>query len=72
MRFVRLTTLPDIQNRLREYTGKKINIVLRNRTVLSGPLIHLDQEQLTFEDMRGKKFSLSLREISEVHLDFKE
>ncbi len=72
LRQVRLTTLRDIQSRLKEFTGKKINIVLRNRKVLFGELMAVDETQLTFINMRQQKVSLSLTEIAEVYLDFKE
>lgn len=71
MRQLRLTTFDQIQRGLQKFIGKKINIVLRNRKVLFGELLRLDGAQLTFADMRRKKFSLPLQEISEVYLDFK-
>jgi ribosome maturation factor RimP len=72
LRQVRLNTLADIKTRLQEFPGKKINIVLRTRKVLFGKLVSVDDRQLIFADMRQKKISLLLEEISEVYLDFKE
>jgi ribosome maturation factor RimP len=71
-RQIRLNTSGQIQSRLKEYTGKKINIVLCNRTVLFGELKKVDNAQLLFENMRQEPVSLSLKDISEVYLDFKE
>ena len=71
-RQVRLSTFDQMQKRLKEFTGKKINIVLRNRTVLFGELKSIENTTLTFENMRREPFTLSLNEISEVYLDFKE
>lgn len=71
-RQLRLNTLDQIQKRLKEFIGKKINIVLVNRTVLFGELRSITDTQLTCVNMRMDPFTLSLTEISEVYLDFKE
>jgi ribosome maturation factor RimP len=71
-RQLRLSSLNQIQNRLKEFIGKKINIVLGNRTVLFGELKSIDTAQLTFVNMRNEPFTLPLKEISEVYLDYKD
>ncbi|MEX2232669.1 MAG: hypothetical protein WD824_10940 [Cyclobacteriaceae bacterium] len=71
-RQVRLSTVEQMQKRLTEFTGKKINIVLCDRTVLFGELKSIDNSALTFVNMRLEPITLSLKEISEVYLDFKE
>ena len=71
MRQLRLTTPDQIHRRAQEFTGKKINIVLRNRKVLFGEVLSIDATRLTFADMRSKKVSLPLADISEVYLDSK-
>lgn len=71
-RQLRLNTLDQIQKRLKEFIGEKINIVLTNRTVLFGELKSITDTQLTCVNMRLDPFTLSLTEISEVYLDFKE
>ena len=71
-RQIRLNTAEQIHTRLKEYTGKKINIVLCNRTVLFGELKSVDHAQLSFENMRQEPVSLLLKDISEVYLDFKD
>lgn len=71
-RQLRLNTVDQMQKRLKDFTGKKINIVLRDRTVLFGVLKGIDNAALTFENMRLEPFTLALKEISEVYLDFKE
>lgn len=71
-RQLRLSSLEQIQKRLKEFTGKKINIVLSNRTVLFGELKSIDQVHLTFMNMRLEPFTLLLKDIDEVYLDFKE
>ena len=71
-RQLRLSSLDQIRKRLKEFTGKKINIVLRDRTVLFGELKSIGDAELTFVNMRLVRVSLSLKDISEVYLDFKE
>ena len=71
-RQIRLTTAGQIQTRLKQYTGKKINIVLCNRKVLFGELKKVDDTELLFENMRLEPVTLLLKDISEVYLDFKE
>ena len=71
-RQLRLNTPDQFQKRLKEFVGKKINIVLTNRTVLFGELRSITDTQLTAVNMRLDPFTLSLTEISEVYLDFKE
>lgn len=72
VRQIRLSNLEQIQQRLKEFVGKKINIVLCNRTVLFGWLKSVDQENLSFVNMREAFISLPLKEISEIYLDIKE
>jgi ribosome maturation factor RimP len=71
-RQIRLSTLDQIEKRLKEFIGKKINIVLCNRKVLFGELKRLDGEKLSFLNMRQQVVTLPLADISEVYLDFIE
>lgn len=71
-RQVRLTTLEQIRKKLTGFTGKKINIVMFDRTVFFGELKHVDNNNFTFANMRGESFTLPLEKVSEVYIDFKE
>jgi hypothetical protein len=71
-RQLRLTSSDQIRKRLKEFTGKKINIVLCDRTVLFGELKTIGDKELTFVNMRLEPVSLSLKDVTEVYLDFKE
>lgn len=71
-RQIRLSTVEQIQKRLKEFTGRKINIVLRNRKVLFGIVKNLENDQLTFLNMRQEPVVLSLNDISEVYLDTRQ
>jgi hypothetical protein len=68
-RQLRLNTLEQIKTRLKEFSGKKINIVRCDRTVLFGVLKNISDTELTFVNMRLEPFTLSLGDISEVYLD---
>lgn len=72
MRQIRLSSPEQIQKRLQDFTGKQVNIVLRNRTVLFGEIRQSDDTQVTFTNLRNERFSLPLQEISEVYLDIKD
>jgi small nuclear ribonucleoprotein (snRNP)-like protein len=61
-----------MQNRLKDFPGKKINIVLQNGTVLFGELKSIDMTRLKFMNMRLQPVTIFLQDISEVYLDFKE
>lgn len=68
-RQLRLSTSDQFQKRLKDFIGKKINIVLCNRKVLFGELTNLDIGQLTFENLRQQKVTLLFTDISEIYLD---
>jgi small nuclear ribonucleoprotein (snRNP)-like protein len=71
-RQLRLNTSEQIQTRLKEFIGKKINIVLANRTVMFGELKSIDSTQLVYVNMRLERNTLLLIDISEVYIDSKE
>lgn len=72
MRQIRLSSPEQIQKRLQDFTGKQVNIVLRNRKVLFGEIRNSDDKQVTFVNLRDEQFSLPLKEISEVYLDIQD
>ena len=71
-RQIRLNTAEQIQTRLKQYNGRKINIVLCNRTVFFGELKSVGPGHIVFENMRRESVTLTLKEISEVYLDHKD
>jgi hypothetical protein len=71
-RQIRLSSQDQIRKKLKDFIGKKINIVLCNRTVLFGKLKHAGETDLTFENMRLEPFTIQLNDISEVYFDYKE
>lgn len=71
-RQIRLSTQDHIRKKLKDLIGKKINIVLCNRTVLFGELKRVSDNDLTFENMRLEPFTMLFKDISEVYFDYKE
>ncbi len=71
-RQLRLSTRENIRIRLPELIGKKINIVLSDRTVLFGELHAINDAQLTFLNMRLDPVRLALTDVVEVYVDFTE
>ncbi len=71
-RQLRLSTPENIRKRLPELIGKKINIVLSDRTVLFGELQNINDSQLTFLNMRLDPVSLPVTDVAEVYADFTE
>lgn len=67
-----MSTPEQIRKKLVDYAGKKINIVMCDRTVFFGELKQVDRDNLTFTNMRQESSTVPLSEISEVYLDFKE
>lgn len=71
-RQLRLSTLEQIKKRLKDLIGKKINIVMRDRTVFFGELKNFDIIKLTLVNMRQQPVTVLLKEIDEVYLDYKD
>jgi len=69
-RQLRLNTPEQIREKLTAHSGKKINIVLRDRTVFFGELRTVDHRSLKFANMRDQEITLPLSHISEVYFDF--
>lgn len=71
-RQLRLNTTDQIRQKLQKLSGKKINIVMRDRTVFLGELQNITDTQLTFTNMRKDRKTILLDNISEVYLDSTE
>ncbi len=59
----------QIKNRMKEFLGKKINIVLKDQTVMFGVLKEQSSSDITLLNMRLKNMRYRLSEIVEVYLD---
>lgn len=68
-RIIRLSTQAQIRQRLPEFAGKKINIVLNDNTVLLAELQRYSENQLTVRNMRRQKLTVAITDIYEIIID---
>jgi hypothetical protein len=68
-RQIRLSDPVIIRQRIRDFLGKKINIVLCDNRVLIGELKAVDDSGILVENMRLKKTSFQFNELSEIYFD---
>jgi hypothetical protein len=61
-----------IIKKLQELTGKKINIVLNDSTVIMATVQEINQSALQVLNMRLKKIKIPLKNINEIYYDTKE
>jgi len=66
---IRLSDPNQIKIRIKEFLGKKINIVLYDGNVFPGELSKLSENEITITNMRLKKMSVELNKISELYFD---
>lgn len=68
-RLIRLGTPDQIRIGLTGFTGKKINIVLTDNTVVLAELLTISDAAVQARNMRGQKLSLALADIYEIIID---
>jgi len=68
-RQLRLSDADQIQKNLTRLVGKKINIVLKDDTVVFGELKKVNTSEILIINTRLKKMSYSFDRIAEVYLD---
>jgi hypothetical protein len=71
-RQLRLNTEVQIRKRLKEFKGNKINVVLRDNTVLLGNLIDVNDSSVSVRNMRLRTQQIQLKDISEIYFDTRE
>ena len=59
----------DLVNKYSSIAGLEVNIVLRNKTVLHGRPVQIEQQTLIIKDLRSKTHKLQLSEIEEIIID---
>lgn len=62
----------QIRNRLKEFTGRKINIVQTDNTVLFAELIDIRDTALVVRNMRHKRLTVPLNQVYEVYFDLND
>lgn len=68
-RQIRLSSPIQIQNRINEFIGKKINIVLADNRVIIGELRQVSGSGIDLINMRLKKTHFKFEQLSEVYFD---
>jgi hypothetical protein len=68
-RQLRLNDRIQIQKRISEFLGKKINIVLANRTVMFGELKKVNETEIILQNMRMENVRYPFKNIVEIYLD---
>ncbi|MFN8336978.1 MAG: hypothetical protein U0U09_17735 [Cyclobacteriaceae bacterium] len=71
-RLIRLSTSAQIQSELARFTGKKINIVLTDNTVLLAELLKFSGTNLDLRNMRGQKLTVAIADIYEIIIDIND
>lgn len=71
-RQLRLNNRDLIRQRMNDFTGKKINIVLNDGTAFLVTVKQCDEQQITAENMRLKKIIIPFKNINEIYFDTKE
>jgi small nuclear ribonucleoprotein (snRNP)-like protein len=68
-RQLRLNDQDQIQRRMPEFLGKKINIVLADRTVMFGEVRKVDESNIILRNMRMENIRYPFKNIVEIYLD---
>jgi len=60
---------PEIRSKTSLLTNRKANVILTDQTAHHGTILALTDSSLTLRDMRLKKHTIALHQISEIILD---
>jgi hypothetical protein len=66
---LRLSDPVQIRQRINEFLGKKINIVLIDRTVMFGELKKINGDHIVLRNMRLENVTYPFQSIVELYLD---
>jgi hypothetical protein len=66
---LRITDSNQIRGRMNEFIGKKINIVLTDRTVMFGELKRVHDTSIVLRNMRLENITYPIQSIAEIFLD---
>jgi len=68
---LRITGTAQIKNRISEFKGREINLVLTDSTVHVGRLLDVTENKIVLKNMRLKRMSFPLQNILELYNDTK-
>ena len=66
---LRLSDSTQIRQRISEFLGKKINIVLADRTVMFGELKKVNNDHIVLRNMRLENVIYPFQSVVELYLD---
>jgi len=66
---IRLSQPEDFHHSLNQFLGKKINLVLKNKHVITGDLKISGKDFVEIQNYRFKTFRFSLPDIEEIFID---
>jgi ribosome maturation factor RimP len=69
IRQIRLNSLEKIRENIAAYKGKKINLVLSNRTSVYGELLAVESNGVIMKNQGLKKMNIAWSDISEMYFD---
>jgi small nuclear ribonucleoprotein (snRNP)-like protein len=69
IRQIRLNSTDQIKSRIREFEGKRIQVVLSNNTSIYGELKAVEELGIVLENRRMKKNLLQFDSITEIYFD---
>lgn len=68
-RQLRITQTDQIQKKVTDLVGKKINVILSDKTAMFGELHAVQNKGIVLKNMRLKKMHFPFTQISEVYFD---
>lgn len=68
-RQLRLNDISVIKDRIQEFAGKKISLVLTDDRVSTGTLVDIEGEYIVLLNMRNKKMHFGYSQIAELYFD---
>jgi len=68
-RQLRITDPSQVSKRIGEFIGRKIHVVFRDNTALSGKLTNVSATDLILQNMLLKKFTRPINSVVEIYID---
>jgi small nuclear ribonucleoprotein (snRNP)-like protein len=70
-RQLRISDREQVNNTIKEYVGKSITVVLKDKTALFGLLYAVNDQTIVLKNMRLQKCRYALDQIDELYIDAK-
>lgn len=66
---IRISEPQEIKNRMPEFLNKNVSLVLKDNTVIFGTLREAKNGKVALSNMRGRKMTFLMDDISEIYTD---